>query len=1036
MLRRLIRNFFEVTGFTALVLLLVSGLATWRLSQGPVSLNFFSSHIESALNESLIQARIDIGETNLTWAGWDRSFDIRLVNTKIIGSNNSVIAKVPEMSVSVSLPALLRGNFFPTRVDLIGPSLRIFRNAAGEFFTTVDETTKLSSKRFGGVIAALSAPTQKTGVLRHLEQFSILDAKLDLDDGITGLQWRLPKTNFLILRNEKKIRASLSADLDADEFPSRFMAKMNLIAGAREADINFVIDKIPVNRLAASFPSLEFLQIIPISVSGKIDARISFEGGIRDARFKIYSRGGIVSKDEFWPKDITIADLDVRGKFENDPASIEIKHLALKLDGSEVMLAGSAIAVDEGITIDGRSSINTFNISRLKDFWPRDFKKAPRRWLTKNMLSGQAEDIKTSFSIRIPNLRESGIIVDSFYGKLRLGNTSVRFHNKFPPVRKVKATAVFSKQRLVASIESGEFKELKILSGQVTLLDLNTDKENANIVANLSGPLKSALKMVDNKPLRLLSKYGFKAKSFKGWSQTKVGFSFPLHRSLKLGEVKVEASSQIVNARFPINSSNKILESGNFDLQLDSKGFALSGKATVDDALMKVKWKENFQADINFHRRYEISGRFNQELQEEFFKNVQIAPYVTGPLELELSVVERLTGNKEIVAKATLKETRLTIPAFNWRKAPGEVGMAWVSMVVGRNGEVNVKNFRIQAKGLRGEASFNFNNHGKFVKADIHRFKLGRSDFGGVVKARSRKGFDVSLKGASLDAVQILEHSENNDEPLLPPLNLETNLDRVWLDSTVPVNDVIGTIRYDGEVFRRAKMVGVVANNQPFIFDLHTVSGKQHITLRANDAGGFLAGLDITDTLRGGVLKLMASKNRVKKDRWNGRLTIKNYTIVNAPNLARILTLASFTGILNRLLGKGIEFKRLEAPFSHSLGKTTIKNARAIGAELGLTADGVLNLSKKTAKLRGTMVPAYSINSVLGEIPLIGKIFTGEKGSGVFAATYEFSGNLSKPNIFVNPLAALAPGFLRGLIGILGIRNTDKPTSNKTINPD
>ena len=86
----------------------------------------------------------------------------------------------------------------------------------------------------------------------------------------------------------------------------------------------------------------------------------------------------------------------------------------------------------------------------------------------------------------------------------------------------------------------------------------------------------------------------------------------------------------------------------------------------------------------------------------------------------------------------------------------------------------------------------------------------------------------------------------------------------MWVDPTVPVNDVIGTIRYDGEVFQRAKMVGIVAKNQPFLFDLNTISGKQHIILRANDAGGFLSGLDITDTLRGGVLKLMASKNRGK----------------------------------------------------------------------------------------------------------------------------------------------------------------------------
>ena len=112
-----------------------------------------------------------------------------------------------------------------------------------------------------------------------------------------------------------------------------------------------------------------------------------------------------------------------------------------------------------------------------------------------------------------------------------------------------------------------------------------------------------------------------------------------------------------------------------------------------------------------------------------------------------------------------------------------------------------------------------------------------------------------------MDAVQILAHSENNDEPLLPPLNLETNLDRVWLDSTVPVNDVVGTMRYDGEVFEQAKISGIIAKNQPLSFDLDTRFDKQHVVLRANDAGGILSGLNITDTLRGGGLKLMASNN-------------------------------------------------------------------------------------------------------------------------------------------------------------------------------
>jgi hypothetical protein len=36
----------------------------------------------------------------------------------------------------------------------------------------------------------------------------------------------------------------------------------------------------------------------------------------------------------------------------------------------------------------------------------------------------------------------------------------------------------------------------------------------------------------------------------------------------------------------------------------------------------------------------------------------------------------------------------------------------------------------------------------------------------------------------------------------------------------------------------------------------------------------------------------------------------------------------------------------------------------------------------------------------------------------VFAASYALHGPLADPNVSVNPLAALTPGFLRGLFGL------------------
>ena len=66
--------------------------------------------------------------------------------------------------------------------------------------------------------------------------------------------------------------------------------------------------------------------------------------------------------------------------------------------------------------------------------------------------------------------------------------------------------------------------------------------------------------------------------------------------------------------------------------------------------------------------------------------------------------------------------------------------------------------------------------------------------------------------------------------------------------------------------------------------------------------------------------------------------------------------------------------------------------------------------------LRGTLVPAYTINSVLGNIPILGTLLTGGEGEGVFALTYRVSGAPDSPTVSVNPLSALAPGFLRSFV--------------------
>jgi uncharacterized protein YhdP len=144
--------------------------------------------------------------------------------------------------------------------------------------------------------------------------------------------------------------------------------------------------------------------------------------------------------------------------------------------------------------------------------------------------------------------------------------------------------------------------------------------------------------------------------------------------------------------------------------------------------------------------------------------------------------------------------------------------------------------------------------------------------------------------------------------------------------------------------------------------------------------------------------------------------------------LAKLLTVASLTGIVNVLSGEGIEFKRAKGDFEAVEGRISSDLLRIYGSALGLTAQGSVDIDQNLADLRGTVVPAYAVNQVLGAIPLLGDILTGGEGEGVFAVTYTMTGPLDDPVVAVNPLAALAPGFLRGLFDVgNGNSDTDRP---------
>ena len=105
-------------------------------------------------------------------------------------------------------------------------------------------------------------------------------------------------------------------------------------------------------------------------------------------------------------------------------------------------------------------------------------------------------------------------------------------------------------------------------------------------------------------------------------------------------------------------------------------------------------------------------------------------------------------------------------------------------------------------------------------------------------------------------------------------------------------------------------------------------------------------------------------------------------------------------------------FSGLKVDFTRSAGRVVLHDGVVRGPVLGGTIDGHIDYGADNMDLRGTLIPLYGANNLLGQLPVVGLFLGGEK-EGLVGVTYEVVGKPGNPVLHVNPLSALAPGLLR-----------------------
>jgi len=274
---------------------------------------------------------------------------------------------------------------------------------------------------------------------------------------------------------------------------------------------------------------------------------------------------------------------------------------------------------------------------------------------------------------------------------------------------------------------------------------------------------------------------------------------------------------------------------------------------------------------------------------------------------------------------------------------------------------------------------------------------------------------NYNIEGESFDATNLINQMMNNesdDSSLFSNLNSKINLKiyKTYIDEANFINNLSGTLDFKNNKINDLNLKSNFPNNKEISLSIKTNNQQEKITnFSTNYPEPLIKRYDFIKGFEEGFLNYYSiKKNGVSKS----LLIIDDFKIKEVPVFAKLLSLASLQGVADLLTGEGIRFTDFEMKFSNKKSVTTIEEMYAIGPAVSILMDGYID-AEKLVSLRGTLVPATTINRTIASIPLLGKILVGDKtGEGVFGVSFKIKGLSNNLKTSVNPIKTLTPRFI------------------------
>ncbi|MBD9454589.1 AsmA-like C-terminal domain-containing protein [Rhizobium sp. RHZ02] len=658
----------------------------------------------------------------------------------------------------------------------------------------------------------------------------------------------------------------------------------------------------------------------------------------------------------------------------------------------------------------------------VKQLWPFWMASKGREWVQRNLFGGTVTDASISVFIPFGRLDEAvgkGLKLDKNQIRIAfdIADTRMNVAGDIPPIRDMNAHFDLSGPRATISIKSGTAffpsgRSVSVGEGTFVLPSTYDKPLMAELNLPISGAADAVGELLTYKPIQVLQRAGFVPEDLKGKVSAKVQARIGLISSQSPPPAEWKAVLQLQDLDVAKPFSGRKITGLDGVLNADPKQVSLDGKGLIDGIPAGIKLVEPTDKSSNVQPQQTITATLNNDQREKVLPGLN--DIVDGSVDVELN---RIDQDRQAVT-VDLGRARLSLPWIGWSKGGG-IGATATFEASGPADNTELKNFVLKGDGFGANGSLVIGK-GNLVKADFDSVKLSSLDDFSVSVKRGKGGFDVSVSGESADARPIiarLKSSSGGDSDHSGSISVRAKLGRVVGFNDEKLRNAEMTYVSSGGRLQTLNFTGVTDSGEAFVAQ---TKGNGVINVTSGDAGSVSRFADLYQHMMGGLLNMQIRLGA--GDNWDGSIDIRRFSLINEQRLHSIVStpVGEEQRSLNSAVKRNIDtsaqrFQRGFARIVSQNGVVSIENGVVRGDQVGAVFQGTVRNQRGRMDMTGTFMPAYGLNRLFAELPLIGIILGNGTDRGLIGITFKLTGKLESPDLIVNPLSIIAPGVFRNI---------------------